>query len=55
MIWANRSLDLITIGSAIYGNAFSSVGRTNVADLLLVQMAIYSENSYLDHIFQDAG
>ncbi len=37
---------------------FSSVGqnkrgRTNVADLLLIQMAIYGENSYLGHIFQD--
>ncbi len=36
MIWANRSLDLITIGSAIYCNAFfSQLVRTNVADLLL--------------------
>ncbi len=31
---ANRSLDLITIGSAIYCNAFfPQLGRTNVADL----------------------
>ncbi len=28
---------------------------TNVADLLLVQMTISGENSYLDHIFQDVG
>ncbi len=27
MIWANRSLDLITISSAVYGNVFSSVGQ----------------------------
>ncbi len=36
MIWANWSLDLITIGSTIYFNAlFPQLTRTNVADLLL--------------------
>ncbi len=36
MIWANRSLDLITIGSMIYCNAlFPQLFRTNMADLLL--------------------
>ncbi len=57
MIWANRSLDLITIGSAIYCNAFflSWSEQTWQTCYLLVQMTIYGENSYLGHIFQDVG
>ncbi len=56
-MWANWSLDLITIGSAIYGNTFflSWAEQTWQTCYLLVQMAIYGENSYLGHIFQDIG
>ncbi len=44
VIW----LDLICIGSVIYCNAFfPHLSRTNMADFLFVQMAIYGENSYL--------
>ncbi len=34
---------------------FPQLVRTSVVDLLLVQMAISGENSYLGHIFQDVG
>ncbi len=57
MIWANRSLDLITVDSTIYCNAFflSWSEQMGQACYLLVQMTIYGENSYLGHIFQDVG
>ncbi len=48
MIWANRSLDLITVGSAINCNAsfLSWSEQTWQTCYLLVQMVIYGENSY---------
>ncbi len=57
MIWADGSLDLITIVSAIYCNAFflSWPEQTWQTCNLLVQMTIYGENSYLGQIFRDAG
>ncbi len=47
----------LTDGSAIYGNAFFLSWAEQVWQTcyLLVQMAIYGENSYLGHIFQDVG
>ncbi len=42
---------MITICNAF----FPQLVRTNVGDLLLVQMAMYDENSDLGHIFQDVG
>ncbi len=52
--WANWSLDLITIGSVIYGYAFflSWSEQTWQTSNLLVQITIYGEYSYLGHIFQ---
>ncbi len=57
VIWANWSLELITIGSAIYCNAFFLSWAEQMWQIcyLLVQMTIYGENSDLGHIFQDIG
>ncbi len=52
-----QTLDWITIGGTIYCNAFflSWSEQTWQICYLLVQMAIYGENSYLGHIFQDVS
>jgi len=59
VIWANWSLDsighryhVIIVGSAIYGNTFSLSWseQTWQTCYLLVQMTIYSDNSYLSYI-----
>ncbi len=53
---AIRSLDLITIGSAIYCNAFFlSWAEQMWQTYELVQMTIYGEHFDLGHIFQDVG
>ncbi len=50
-----QTLYLITIGGAIYCNAFFLSWSEQMSQIcyLLVQMAIYGEHSYLGHIFQD--
>ncbi len=55
VMWAIRSLDLITIVSAIFCNAFFLSWSEQVWQIcyLLVQVKIYVEHSYLGHIFQD--
>ncbi len=57
MIWANWSLDWITVGRTIYVNALflSWSEQTWQTCYLLVQMTIYGGNSDLGHIFQDVG
>jgi len=56
MKWA-LMWNVIIVGSAIYFNVFFLrwVEQGWQTCYLLVQMAIYNENSYLGHIFQDVG